>query len=227
MGVLSTKDTNSDNEMAFDFHFTTSKKAIIIFARNPELGKCKTRLAKTIGDESALKIYKYLLQHTAKITEKISADKFVFYSKHIHKNDIWSDSIFIKKLQQGSDLGIKMKNAFIELFESGYEKIIIVGSDILDLTTEHISESFLKLETNNVVIGPALDGGYYLLGMKQLQPHIFENKAWGTATVLKDTLTDLQQESVYHLEELNDIDTFEDLNNNKTLKDLIINDKIY
>ena len=224
MGILSTKDTNSEDEMAYDFHFPTSKNAIIVFARNPELGKCKTRLAKTIGDEAALKIYKYLLQHTANITEKIEADKFVFYSEHIHENDIWNDNIFIKKLQQGSDLGLKMKHAFIELFDSGYEKIIIVGSDILDLEVEHISEAFLKLKTHDVVIGPALDGGYYLLGMKQLHSQIFEHKTWGTSTVLKDTLKDLNHKNIYLLDGLNDIDIFEDLKNNKTLKELISND---
>ncbi|MEO8934247.1 MAG: TIGR04282 family arsenosugar biosynthesis glycosyltransferase [Xanthomarina sp.] len=210
--------------MAYDFHFPTSKKAIIIFVRNPELGKCKTRLAKTIGDEAALKVYKYLLKHTAEITEKVIADKFVFYSEHIHKNDLWKDDIFIKKRQQGTDLGVKMQNAFTKLFNSGYQKILIIGSDILDLKSEHISESFLKLETHDVVIGPAFDGGYYLLGMKQLQPHIFENKAWGTDTVLKDTFNDLQGQNIYRLEELNDIDTFEDLNKNNILKDLIKND---
>ncbi|MCX7550901.1 TIGR04282 family arsenosugar biosynthesis glycosyltransferase [Xanthomarina sp. F2636L] len=224
MRILSTKDTNSANDMNFDFHFPTSKKAIIIFARNPELGKCKTRLAETIGDHAALNVYKYLLQHTANITEKVTADKFVFYSEHIHKNDIWDEDIFIKKLQQGSDLGVRMKNAFLELFNSGYEKIVILGSDILDLKSEHISKAFHTLDTQDVVIGPAFDGGYYLLGMKQLHPHIFENKRWGTHTVLKDTLEDLKQLNTYQLETLNDIDTFEDLNKNNILKELITND---
>jgi len=224
MGILSTKDTNSDNEMNFDFHFPTSKKAIIIFVRNPKLGACKTRLAQAIGDEAALNIYKYLLQHTANITEKVTADKFVFYSEHIHKNDLWDEDVFIKKLQQGPDLGVKMQNAFSELFNSGYEKVLIIGSDILDLKSAHISESFLKLDTHDVVIGPALDGGYYLLGMKQLHPHIFENKSWGTDTVLKDTLQDLKHQNTYQLQELNDIDTFEDLNKNAILKELITND---
>ncbi|GGG40479.1 TIGR04282 family arsenosugar biosynthesis glycosyltransferase [Bizionia arctica] len=227
MGILSTKDTNSDNEMNFDFHFPTSKKALIIFTRNPELGTCKTRLAKTIGDEAALKIYKHLLQHTVDITEKVKADKVVFYSEHIHKNDIWNDDTFIKKLQQGNDLGIKMKNAFTDLFTSGYEKIMIVGSDILDLKTEHITDAFLKLDSHDVVLGPALDGGYYLLGMKQLHLNIFENKVWGTETVLESTLKDLEHLNVFQLETLNDIDTFEDMKDNITLNELITDDKIH
>ncbi len=224
MGILNTKDTNNNKELAFSFHFPTSKKALIIFTRNPELGKCKTRLAKSIGDEAALTIYKYLLQHTANITAPVSADKFVFYSENILENDIWDDTIFRKKLQEGADLGLRMQNAFTELFNTGYEKIMIVGSDILDLNTKHISDAFIKLDTHDAVIGPAQDGGYYLLGMKQLLPDIFKNKTWGTATVLKETIKNLQNRDLFLLEELNDIDTFEDVNNNKILKKLVTHD---
>ena len=159
MGILSTNNTSSDNEMAKDFHFPTSKKALIIFTRNPELGKCKTRLAATIGDESALEIYKYLLQHTAKLSEKVKADKYLFYSESIKREDIWDATIFNKKLQQGNDLGERMENAFTELFELGYEKVIIIGSDLLDLSSDDVNEAFDFLNENDTVIGPAKDGG--------------------------------------------------------------------
>lgn len=218
MGLFSTKDTAGDNEMAFDFHFPTSKKALIIFTRNPELGKCKTRLAKTIGDEAALKIYKHLLQHTAKISEDVNADKFVFYSEHIHKNDDWDTNIFRKKLQQGDDLGIKMENAFTELFGLGYDRVLIIGSDLLDLDANTINSAFEQLNQHDVVIGPAKDGGYYLLGMKTLNQNIFKNKSWGTETVLKDTLNNLKDNTIFMLNELNDIDTFEDLKDHPQLK---------
>ncbi|MFV0571291.1 MAG: hypothetical protein ACK5M1_02520 [Xanthomarina gelatinilytica] len=122
MGILNTKDTNNNKELAFNFHFPISKKALIIFTRNPELGTCKTRLAKSIGDEAALAIYKYLLQHTANITAPVSADKFVFYSENILENDIWDDTIFRKKLQEGADLGLKMQNAFTELLIRAMKK---------------------------------------------------------------------------------------------------------
>jgi rSAM/selenodomain-associated transferase 1 len=218
MGLFSTKDTGGDNEMAFDFHFPTSKKALIIFTRNPELGKCKTRLAKTIGDEAALKIYKHLLQHTAKISEDVNADKFVFYSEHIHKNDHWDTNIFRKKLQQGDDLGIKIENAFTELFGLGYDRVLIIGSDLLDLDANTINSAFEQLNQHDVVIGPAKDGGYYLLGMKTLNQNIFKNKSWGTETVLKDTLNNLKDNTIFMLNELNDIDTFEDLKDHPQLK---------
>jgi hypothetical protein len=218
MGILSTNNTSSDDEMSKDFHLPTSKKALIIFTRNPELGKCKTRLAKTVGDESALEIYKYLLLHTANLSEKVKADKYVFYSEDIKRDDIWNSSIFNKKLQQGNDLGERMKYAFAELFELGYKKVIIIGSDLLDLTSKDVADAFEFLNNFENVIGPAKDGGYYLLGMKNLDPNVFKNKNWGTSSVLNMTLKDLQNNDVHLLKELNDIDTFEDMQHYNQLK---------
>lgn len=218
MGILSSKHTDGDNEMATDFHFPTSKKALIIFTRNPELGKCKTRLAKSIGDENALEVYKFLLNHTASIAKEVKADRYVFYSENIIKDDLWDIGSFRKKLQKGNDLGQRMQNAFIELLEMGYEKVVIIGSDLLDLDAELVNNSFSQLDFNDVVIGPALDGGYYVLGMKNLYPNVFENKVWGSASVFQSTLKDLQNSTVYLLKELNDIDTFEDMRHYEQLK---------
>lgn len=213
MPLLSSNNTDGDNEMAFDFHFPASKKALIIFTRNPELGKVKTRLAKSVGDESALEIYKFLLKHTVAITQNLNLDKYVFYSENIHRNDLWNPDVFRKKLQRGIDLGQRMENAFAELFTMGYEKVVIVGSDIYELEQEDIEKAFRTLETSPVVIGPATDGGYYLLGMKEMHPKIFRNKAWGTHTVLKDTLKDLNAEKYVLLPEMTDIDYYEDIKN--------------
>jgi uncharacterized protein len=188
-----------------------NNNALIIFTRNPELGKVKTRLAATIGNEKALIVYQDLLRHTMNATKKLSCDKFVFYDQNIVDNDIWDDNIYNKKLQNGSDLGIRMKNAFETLLNLGYKKCIIIGSDLFDLEQEHIDFAFQKLENSNVVIGPAEDGGYYLLGLKNIIPKIFVNKTWGTNTVLVETLKNLENYSIHFLETLNDIDTEEDL----------------
>ncbi|NNE32823.1 MAG: glycosyltransferase [Winogradskyella sp.] len=195
-----------------------SKRALIVFTRNPELGKCKTRLAKTLGDESALKIYNYLLKHTASVSANVSADRFVFYSEAINHDDIWETDTFYKKLQQGDDLGERMYNAFSELFQSGYKKVIIIGSDLLDLNEHIIDDAYDQLDKNEVVIGPAKDGGYYLLGLNTLHDSIFKNKQWGTDTVREETLKDLENSSVHLLKILNDIDTFEDMNHYQELK---------
>ena len=188
-----------------------NKKALIIFTRNPELGKCKTRLAKGIGNQNALDIYKYLLQHTANISQKVNADIYVFYSENINSDDLWDNNFFIKKLQSGNDLGERMQNAFEEVFNYNHEKAIIIGSDLLDLNENIVEDAFKKLDNHDISIGPAEDGGYYLLGMKQSHSEVFKIKNWGTDTVYNQTLSKLNNKSVYVLKTLNDIDNVEDL----------------
>ena len=187
------------------------KNLLLVFTRNPELGKVKTRLAKTVGNATALKIYIFLLERTRDIAIKVSADKAVYYSVKVRENDIWDASIFQKHQQVGEDLGIRMLHAFKNGFKAGYEKVIIIGSDLYDLTSETIENAIIALENNEVVIGPAEDGGYYLLGMNSLEEKIFKNKDWGTETVRKDTLEDLKDKKVFLLGELNDVDVFEDI----------------
>ncbi|CAN5307021.1 TIGR04282 family arsenosugar biosynthesis glycosyltransferase [soil metagenome] len=193
----------------------SSKSLLIIFTRNPELGKVKTRLAKGVGDQAALDIYKFLLNHTYAITRNLEVDKEVFYSENLPENDIWDPSIFNKELQQGEDLGQKMQHAFQLGFENGYKKLIIIGSDMYDLSSEDIYKAFRSLDTSDFVIGPAEDGGYFLLGMTRLHPQIFQNKAWGTSTVLENTLEDLKNENFTLLDERNDVDHFEDIEHHK------------
>ena len=184
---------------------------IIIFARNPKLGKVKTRLAKTIGDFAALETYKILMKHTANVVEKSNAEKIVFYSEYIDNNDVWAKNKCKKVKQSEGDLGEKMQTAFEYAFELGYKKIVIIGSDVYSLKTEHIDSAFTQLETHDVVVGPAHDGGYYLLGLNFIIPELFEQKKWGTSSVLENTLADLNELNVTLLEPLNDIDTYEDL----------------
>ena len=188
-----------------------SKNLLLVFTRNPALGKVKTRLAKTVGDKTALEIYTFLLERTRDIATKVSADKAIYYSVKVRENDIWDATIFQKHLQVGEDLGIRMLHAFKNGFETGYEKVLIIGSDLYDLTAETIENAFKALENNEVVIGPAEDGGYYLLGMNSLEEKVFKNKDWGTETVRKDTLEDLKDKKVFLLGELNDVDVFEDI----------------
>ncbi len=188
-----------------------SKNLLLIFTRNPELGKCKTRLAATVGDEAALDIYKFLLQHTATITKNINAAKQVWYSEEIWETDIWENKYFDKRLQQGSDLGVRMAQAFEAGFATGYERIIVIGSDMHDLNQQDIENAFDTLKNNDFVIGPAIDGGYYLLGMTRLEKALFQNKTWGTKTVYKDSLQNLENERIAILEAKNDVDIYEDI----------------
>ncbi|ASV30633.1 glycosyltransferase [Maribacter cobaltidurans] len=210
MGILQSNNEERD-EKTIDFTLASSKNLLLIFTRNPELGKGKRRLAAKVGDQVALDIYNFLLDHTVKITSKLYAEKIVYYSDEIWEQDIWDNTVYDKKLQQGEDLGIRMLNAFQDGFSRGYEKIIIIGSDMYDLDQADLEDAFRALSQNDFVVGPAEDGGYYLLGMKKLKPELFTNKDWGTSTVLTDTLTDLKDEKKVLLETRNDVDYYEDI----------------
>lgn len=186
---------------------------LIIFYKNPELGKVKTRLAASIGDSKAYAIYLLLAQHTRNITEGLPQEKALYYSEFIDTEDAWSNHKFRKFIQFGEDLGARMYNAFEAGFNFGYKSICIIGTDCLDLTKEIIAEAFQHLSTNDVVIGPAADGGYYLLGMNSLHESLFKNKKWSSDSVLTHTLHDVISAglSVFQLQILTDIDRVQDL----------------
>ena len=190
-----------------------TKEALIIFAKNPEVGKVKTRLAATIGNEAALTIYNHLIAHTISITTDLPIDKYVFYLNEITQNDTWDDNIFLKQLQNGNNLGERMKNAFRTVFENGYKSVVIIGTDCPGLDGDRIMDAFANLDLYDVIIGPSEDGGYYLLGSKCLYSALFENIAWSTSTVLKDTEDKCAELKLnyYMLPLLHDIDEEKDL----------------
>lgn len=185
---------------------------LIIFVKNPVLGKVKTRLAAGIGEEKALDIYLQLLKLTREAANGSLCMRHVFYSDEI-ENDAWDDDRFNKHIQEGTDLGLRMKNAFEKVFALGAKKAVIIGSDCPQLTTDLIEESFEILNDKDTVIGPAKDGGYYLLGMKKLHSYLFEDKEWSTDTVFEDTVLDLMENRLSYgrLERLSDLDTIYDL----------------
>lgn len=190
-----------------------NRQALILFVRNPEPGKVKTRIARVAGDAEALRIYTALLRHTHRVAGPLLADKFVFYSNFLQQKDLWEEPVFKKCLQSGNTLGERMYAAFRQLFGTGYEKIVIIGSDCYELTTYLLEAAFAALDEKEVVIGPARDGGYYLLGMKNWVPGIFENKEWSTDTVFRQTADELEKAGVSFalLPVLADVDTLEDV----------------
>jgi uncharacterized protein len=189
------------------------KSLLIIFYRNPELSKVKTRLAASVGDEYALAIYFKLVSHTRSIVTPLFIDKVLYYSEFVDREDYWDNQNFDKRLQTGSNLGERMYNAFSKGFQDGYETICIIGTDCLELTSKHIEDAFHQLQTNDVVIGPTRDGGYYLLGMKKLHSIFFHKKNWSSGTVRSDTLEDCKKLAlkVAELILLRDVDTVDDL----------------
>ena len=185
--------------------------SIIIFIKNIERGKVKTRLAATVGDDQALKTYEALLEHTQKVVRAVNAERFLFYSSFIEKKDSWSGNFFNKKVQSQGDLGSRMSNAFLDVF--GVDgKAIIVGSDCASLTHEIIKTALEKLDEYPFVVGPTFDGGYYLLGMNSYEPSVFEDIEWSTETVFPTTLLRMAslRKRCFFLPQLSDIDYEED-----------------
>jgi uncharacterized protein len=170
------------------------KNALIIFIKNPALGKVKTRLAKTVGDEKALDIYLELSRITrdnAGILKNIQP--YVFYSDFIDKNDDWSNEIFKKRVQSGENLGNRMSNSFHEILGQ-HQHVCIIGSDCPTLSVDILNQSFEMLQNHDFVVGPSTDGGYYLLGISSKKyEFLFKNMEWSTENVLSETLHRIAQ----------------------------------
>lgn len=190
-----------------------SENGLIIFIKNPELGKVKTRLAKDVGEEKALQIYKALLAHTRKVSLQVSANRYLFYHEQI-KNDEWLEEDFKKRLQHEGDLGEKMSDAFDQVLHY-HNKAIIIGSDCPQISSTIINEAYTYVDDHDLVIGATYDGGYYLLGMKVLNTDIFKGIEWSTDKVFDQTIAKVKKNglSFHKLPKLSDVDYIEDWNN--------------
>ena len=189
------------------------QNALIIFARYPVSGKVKTRLACTLGKVIALGFYKECSRHLfAEIlgNQNEFFTPFLFCSEkdELDKMRDWAGSGFEYYYQEGSDLGERMKNAFKKVFTLGVKKAVIIGTDVPDISKTVIADSFILLDTKDFVIGPSTDGGYYLLGLKNLNCDLFTGINWSTETVLSKTINRIGENnlSLAKLEQLHDID---------------------
>lgn len=191
-----------------------SENLLLIFIKNPIPGQVKTRLAKDLGEEKAVEYYKKLLKITRDEAQKAKAKKWLCYGDFVNSQDEWSEEVFVKKLQLGGSLGDRMSMFFKEGFKAGFKRIIIIGSDCPELLSSDLDEAFNILKNSDAVIGPANDGGYYLLGLSK-DVDLFQNKEWSTESVFADTLKDLKKENLSFeiVAEKIDLDTLEDLKN--------------
>ncbi len=195
-----------------------NKKAIIVFAKYPEMAKVKTRLARSTGDEFAFQFYKLCCSYIfSEINKIVSEDLqcYLFYSgsKHLKKIKEWVGYDFEYELQFGNDLGVKMHNAFDYVFSKGIERCVIIGTDIPDINNSILQEAFEHLKENDYVISPSADGGYNYLGMKRLNQQLFENVKWSTNEVFPKTIKRIKKTTDKFIiaDELIDIDTEEEL----------------
>ncbi len=148
---------------------------------------------------------------TRDIALSIETERFLFYSDYVNYNDDWPNEFFTKGQQPNGDLGTRITKAFETAFHYN-NKVVIIGSDCASLTTKIVQTAFDKLDHHDFVIGPAMDGGYYLLGMNKFLPQVFENINWSTETVFAET-TDIIKFlgcSFFQLPTLSDIDFEED-----------------
>lgn len=195
---------------------------LIIFAKFPEPGKVKTRLARDLGDNKAAEIYSGIARDIiSRVSKSPAYETVIYYDPPDKKNEI---ALWLKDLtkidsehlipQEGSSLGKRISGAFERVFSSGGDKAVIIGTDCTDVTASMIENTFSDLRNFDAVLGPAQDGGYYLLGLKQFVPELFQAIDWSTELVLGQTLSHLDMLGYNYksLETLRDIDNLNDLN---------------
>jgi len=194
-------------------------RCLLFFIKSPEKGRVKTRLASAVGDEMAVRLYRRFLLETL---FTLNRGTFLFYLCFYPENSLsdlkgWLGDDYLYMPQKGEDLAERMKNGFIDAFAMNFKRVVLIGSDIPDLPLEFIEEAFTSLQEKDIVIGPSLDGGYYLIGFKDknFSLRVFEGIPWSTKRVFEETMKILKQEgfTVHTLQHWRDIDTIDDLKN--------------
>lgn len=192
---------------------------LIMFVKYPEPGQVKSRLADVLGDREAAHVYKAVTESlfcaVAPSSKDAVYDMAVAYAPADAADAMrtWLGSTLQLMPQTGGDLGRRINSAFKHGFARGYKSIVIIGSDCPVVTRELINEALHKLDSNDAVIGPAADGGYYLIGLCRPAPELFTGIAWSTEQVLRQTIEQCNAAHLTHalLPELRDIDRMEDL----------------
>jgi rSAM/selenodomain-associated transferase 1 len=190
--------------------------AILVFVRAPEAGRVKTRLAASIGAEAALRVYRRLAEHTLREALAVAgAEVRVHFTPADAEAGVhaWLGEGPALLPQADGDLGKRMRDAFARAFADGHRRVVIIGSDLPEMRADLLRRAIVLLDGHDAVVGPARDGGYYLLGLTQLVEGIFAGIAWSTPGVLAATLERLQAAGITPalLEPLADVDEVGDL----------------
>jgi hypothetical protein len=192
---------------------TEHDDTLIVFAKTPALGIAKSRIAATEGRQSALRIYKELLSQTSHLVR--GRHYHVAYSgsteRDCLKNYFCDSQSYFQ--QKGDNLGEKLRHSFKRAFSQGYNKVLAIGCDCPYILPEDINHAFEHLtQDKDIVLGPAHDGGYYLVGIKPGGEYIFSVNSWGTEKLFEQTIGLIKQNGNEYalLRPLSDIDTIED-----------------
>ena len=195
-----------------------ARECLIIFTRYPEPGKTKTRLIPLLGAEGAARFQRQMTEQTLAQVKELKAFRPLSVEVHFAGGNQqlmqdWLGSDIIYRQQSQGDLGRRMALAFKESFSAGMTGVVIIGTDCPDLNAQLMVKAFHALEQNDLVLGPALDGGYYLIGLRRLIPELFTGISWSTAEVLEQTIRIAERwmQAIAFLPLLNDIDRPEDL----------------
>ncbi len=193
-------------------------KRLIVFARHPEIGKVKTRLIPALGAEAAAKTHFVLAKNTLATARQLMVNSEVDLEVRVTGNKNHSFAACIGnevavRSQPNGDLGERLQEAARAAFQEGVKRLVFVGTDCPDLSEPLLEEAFAKLDQTDLVLGPAFDGGYYLIGMGKFLPSLFQDIAWGSERVLEQTLSKAKQLQlrVSQLPPLSDVDYPEDL----------------
>lgn len=190
--------------------------ALVIFSRYPRLGKVKTRLQPLLGARACLKLHTAFLLDTLERTATLTKARYLYFSE-CSDEEVESfaarhhlfPSVRLHS-QSGSDLGERLWNACREILQES-SRVVLIGSDTPTLPLAYIREALAKLCDFPVTIGPSEDGGYYLLGLSQPKPELFEGVQWGTSRVCEQTLAKLKEEEYFLLPHWYDVDESSDL----------------
>jgi rSAM/selenodomain-associated transferase 1 len=194
------------------------KDCLIVFTRYPEAGKTKTRLIPVLGEEGAAKLQQQMTEHTLAQVRKLQVSWGVsvvvyFAGGDVQQMQSWLGEAFSYHPQDHGDLGDRLQSALATAFNNGMNRVVIIGIDCPSLQTPIMEQAFKALSEQDLVLGPAEDGGYYLIGLRRLIPELFKGIDWGTSEVLQQTVKVAQQQdlAIAYLPTLADIDRPEDL----------------
>jgi rSAM/selenodomain-associated transferase 1 len=200
----------SDRDNRFNPSVPMPDEKLIVFVKAPRSGAVKTRLAASIGANAACTAYRVLVDALLRRIESVENVELRFTPDDA-ENEIrpWLRESWQAAPQGAGDLGERLHRAFEASFAEGARRVVAIGSDCPDVTAGDITAAWSTLETTDLVLGPASDGGYWLIGLRQPHAALFQNISWSTATVFQETLARAQKArlSVKLLRQLSDVDT--------------------
>jgi rSAM/selenodomain-associated transferase 1 len=194
------------------------KQHLIIFTRYPEPGRTKTRLIPALGTVGAANLQRQMTEYTISQVKELQQATNVslevrFTGGNLQLMQNWLGLDLVYQLQGEGDLGLRMARSLFDAFQSDMKQVVIIGTDCPGVNFQILTKAFEQLHSFDLVLGPAIDGGYYLIGLRRFIPELFANIDWGTSQVLQQTVDIAAKLNVSrtYLSLLADVDLPEDL----------------